>query len=174
MSQKLYEKLIRRFPDYPKEGISFIDWMPVVGNPEAMRELVKDIAELVKGMHFTKVAGLETRGYLIGVPLANYLGLGFVPVRKKGKLPGKCLQQEYVLEYGSDVIEIQEDAITEDDSVLIVDDLLATGGTMEAANKLVARKTNKIVDLCFIELVDLGGTNLLKYPYYSLVKMREV
>jgi len=173
MSKKLYEKLIRTFPDYPKKGINFIDWMPVVGNNEAMRELVKDMAEMVKDKHFTKVAGLETRGYLVGIPLADYLGVGFVPVRKKGKLPGKCLSQDYVLEYATDTIEIQEDAITADDAVLIVDDLLATGGTMDAANKLIARKCQNIVDLFFIELEDLGGAKVLRYPYYSLLKMKE-
>ena len=173
MSQKLYESLLRTFPDYPKKGINFIDWMPVVGNNAAMRELVKDMAEMVKDRQFTKVAGLETRGYLVGIPLADYLGVGFVPVRKKGKLPGKCLSQDYVLAYGTDTIEIQEDAIAADDVVLIVDDLLATGGTMEAANKLIARKCQNIVDLFFIELEDLEGAKALKYPHYSLLKMKE-
>ena len=101
------------------------------------------------------------------------VGLGFVPIRKKGKLPGPCMRQEYALEYGTDAIEIQEDAITSSDSVLVVDDLLATGGTMGAANKMIARKTNDIVDLFFIELEDLKGSKSLEYPYFSLIKMKE-
>ena len=171
--KKIYEKLIRIFPDYPKKGINFIDWMPVVGNREAMRELINDMAELVSERKFTKVAGLETRGHLVGIPLAEKLGLGFVPIRKKGKLPGPCLSQEYDLEYGTDVIEIQADAVCADDKVLIVDDLLATGGTVEAANKLIGRRTKDIVDLFFIELEDLGGIKHLQYPSFSLLKMKE-
>ena len=171
--QKIYEKLIRTFPDYPKKGINFIDWMPVLGSPEALQVLTEDLANLVKGRHFTKLAALETRGYLIGLPLAKLLGLGFVPIRKKGKLPGPCMRQEYALEYGTDAIEIQEDAITSSDSVLVVDDLLATGGTMGAANKMIARKTNDIVDLFFIELEDLKGSKSLEYPYFSLIKRKE-
>lgn len=171
--EKKYIELIRTVPDFPVKGINFFDWMPVMGCPDALSMLIDDMLELVKGGNFTKVAALESRGYLLGLPMAERLGIGFVPVRKQGKLPGKCLRQEYLLEYGSDAIEIQEDAIRNDDRVLIVDDLLATGGTMNAANELIARITPNITDAFFIELTDIGGGQKLKYPYCSLLKMEE-
>lgn len=169
----MYRKLIRLFPDYPQKGINFVDWMPVTGNPEAFSQLIDDMVALVKDVKIDKVAGLESRGFLLGVPMAERLGVGFVPVRKKGKLPGKCLAQEYELEYGKETIEIQEDALLPGEHVLIVDDLIATGGTMEAANELVSRITTNITDAFFIELTDVKGTEMLTRPCLSLLKMRE-
>ena len=163
---KKYIELIRTVPDFPVKGINFFDWMPVMGCPDALSLLIDDMLELVKGGNFTKVAALESRGYLLGLPMAERLGIGFVPVRKQGN-------QEYLREYGSDDKEIQEDVIRNDDRVLIVDDLLATGGTMNAANELIARITPNITDAFFIELTDIGGGQKLKYPYCSLLKMEE-
>lgn len=168
-----YGKLIRTFADFPIKGINFIDWMPVMYDAEALDALVEDMLALVKDQKFTKVAGLESRGFMVGIPIAKKLSVGFVPVRKKGKLPGPCIQQAYALEYGMDAIEIQEDAIKADDKVLVVDDLLATGGTMNAANKLIGKITKNITDIFFIELTDLDGKRFIDCPYYSLLKMTE-
>ena len=168
-----YESLIRRFPDFPKPGIVFIDWMPVLGDARAFDELIKDMMALVSDQQFTKVASLETRGYFLGLPIAHELGVPFVPVRKKGKLPGPCISQEYALEYGKAAIEIQQDAISRGDAVLVVDDLLATGGTMRAANQLIGRITHRVFDLFFIELDGLHGAELLDAPFRSLYHTRE-
>jgi len=119
------------------------------------------------------VASLETRGYFLGLPIAHELGVPFVPVRKKGKLPGPCISQEYELEYGKAAIEIQQDAISREDAVLVVDDLLATGGTMRAANQLIGRITHRVFDLFFIELDGLHGAELLDAPFRSLYHTRE-
>lgn len=171
--EPLYTKLVRKFPDFPRKGITFIDWMPVLQSQEALSLLIADLADLIKDYQFTKVAALEARGFFLGVPLAKRLGVGFVPVRKKGKLPGPCFSKEFVLEYDEAAIEIQQDAFLPDDSVLLVDDLLATGGTMAAANELIGQITPHIVDLFFIELDGLDGYRLLDKPYRSLVHMTE-
>jgi adenine phosphoribosyltransferase len=171
--EPLYKRLVRTFPNFPTPGITFIDWMPVLENAEARRQLTDALLDLVKGYEFTKVAGLESRGFLLGMPIAERLGLGFVPIRKQGKLPGPCISETYELEYGTAAIEIQKDAIRKGDKILIADDLLATGGTMAAANRLISRYTTDIVDLFFIELEDLGGSKKLEYPYFSLYTTHE-
>ena len=159
-----YKRLIRTFPDFPKPGIEFIDWMPVLKDPASFNDLIDDLVALIPndGKTFTKIAGLESRGFLLGVPIAQRLGAGFVPIRKKGKLPGTCLARSYALEYGTASIEI-------DDRVLIVDDLLATGGTMRAANKMIENITGEIENLFFLELDDLQGGKLIEHPYRSLM-----
>lgn len=166
-----YKRLIRTFPDFPKPGIEFIDWMPVLKDPASFNDLIDDLVALIPndGKTFTKIAGLESRGFLLGVPIAQRLGAGFVPIRKKGKLPGTCLARSYALEYGTASIEIQADAIGKDDRVLIVDDLLATGGTMRAANKMIENITGEIENLFFLELDDLQGGKLIEHPYRSLI-----
>lgn len=165
-----YTQLIRSIPDFPKPGILFIDWLPIMNNSRAYQRLIADLARLVKDFKFTKVAALESRGFLLGVALATYFGVGFVPIRKKGKLPGVVISQDYSLEYGFDTIEIQDGMIHQEDSVLIVDDLLATGGTIKAANNLVSRFTQNIQDLFFIELKELRGGFQVDCPYKSLLK----
>lgn len=169
----LYKRLVRTFPDFPTPGITFIDWMPVLENAQARRQLTDALLDLVKNYTFTKVAGLESRGFLIGLPIAERLGIGFVPIRKKGKLPGPCIAEKYELEYGTAAIEIQKDAIQPGDKVLIADDLLTTGGTMAAANRLIGSITTDIVNLFFIELEGLNGSEKLEYPYFSLYTTHE-
>ena len=166
-----YESLIRICPDFPKPGIQFVDWMPVLNNADAFRHMLSDTLDLLKGEKFTKLAGLESRGLLLGVPMAVELGIPFVPIRKKGKLPGKVVKETYHLEYGLDSMEIQDGMITPDDKVLIVDDLLATGGTIGAANSLVSRFTSNYKDLFLIELMELGGRSKLECPFFTLLKM---
>ena len=169
----MYKDLIRLFPDYPQKGINFVDWMPVMGNPEAYNRLIDDMVDLVKDLKIDKIAGLESRGYFLGVPIAQRLKVGVVPIRKRGKLPGECLSQDYILEYAKAAIEIQADAVKPGEHILVVDDLLATGGTMEAANKLLSNITTNINDVFFIELTDLNGKETLSRPSRSLLKMKE-
>lgn len=172
VQEKMYEKLIRIVPDFPKPGIQFVDWMPVCANHAAFKQMLYDMIDMVKDYHFTKVAGLESRGLMLGIPMSILMGLDFVPVRKIGKLPGKVDTVYYELEYGKEAVQIQEGTISSDDSVLIVDDLLATGGTINASNTLISKFTDKFVDLTLIELVDLKGRERIKadVPVLSMIK----
>lgn len=165
-----WKDLIRVIPDFPKVGIQFVDWLPVMNDHKAFAQMIDDMAELAKDFKFNKIAGLESRGFLVGLPLAMKFGVDFIPIRKKGKLPGEVMSQSYELEYGTDSIEIQKDRISSEDSVLIVDDLIATSGTIIAADKLVSKFTDKIQNLFLIELSDLNGTSKLTCPYKSLLK----
>ena len=164
-----YESLIRTFDNFPKEGIKFIDWLPVLSNPFCFNRLIIDLVKLVKDSSFTKIAGLEARGFLLAQPIANVLGVPFVPIRKKGKLPGKCYSISYSLEYGEASIEIQDGTISATDNVLVVDDLLATGGTVSAANELISMHTRAIQNLFLIELDSLEGWKKLKFGHKSLL-----
>ena len=155
--------LIRSIPDYPKPGIIFRDVTTLLGHAEGFQEAIASLARPYKDQGVQAVAGIEARGFILGGAVADRLGCGFVPIRKKGKLPWKTIGQEYTLEYGVDVIEIHEDAIAKGERILIVDDLIATGGTAEAAVKLLERSGGKIVGATFIiDLPDLGGMKLLK------------
>jgi adenine phosphoribosyltransferase len=156
--------LIREVPDYPKPGIPFKDITPLLADPLAFGAMVHYLAFDEKvTKRATKVVGLEARGFIFGAALAQSLGIGFIPIRKKGKLPYKRKTLSYDLEYGSDTIEIHEDALSKDDYVLIVDDLLATGGTAEAAIKLVKSLGCHIEGVNFaIELSYLGGRKRLE------------
>jgi len=152
------KKYIRTLPNYPKEGVMFRDittlWQDAAGLRTAIDQLVWPYA----GVRIDKVAGIEARGFVLGGALAHQLSVGFVPVRKKGKLPAKTISQEYELEYGTDTVEIHTDAIKEGENILIVDDLIATGGTAEAAIKLIRRSGGTVVGACFvIDLPDIGG-----------------
>ncbi len=153
--------LIRTVPDFPKPGIPFKDITPLLADPVGFKHLQGFLRHLATPFYdhgITKVVGLESRGFILGAPLARDLGAGFVPIRKKGKLPFRTRAQSYDLEYGSDTIEIHDDALTADDKVIIVDDLLATGGTLEAAVKLVQTFGCKIERaLVAIELTYLDG-----------------
>jgi adenine phosphoribosyltransferase len=156
------KSLIRSIPDYPKPGIVFRDVTTLLGDARGFQQAVISMAEPFKNAGVQAVAGIEARGFILGGAVADRLGCGFVPIRKKGKLPWKTIGQEYTLEYGVDVIEIHEDAIAQGQRVLIVDDLIATGGTAEAAAKLVTRSGGEIVGATFvIDLPDLGGMQLL-------------
>lgn len=150
--------LVRTIPDYPKKGILFRDITTLLGDPEGFRECVRRLAEPYVDKGIEAVAGIEARGFILGGAVADRLGCAFVPIRKKGKLPGKAIGQDYELEYGVDVIEIHEDAVRRGARVLLVDDLIATGGTAEAAAKLLARVGAKLVGAAFvIDLPALGG-----------------
>lgn len=154
---------IRTIPDYPKPGIMFRDVTTLLKDPVGLRITVNELVNRYSGMKIDKVAGIEARGFILGAPLAYMLGVGFVPIRKKGKLPAETVSQEYALEYGTDVIEIHKDAITEGDRVLLVDDLIATGGTAEAAIALIQVLSGDIVECSFVvDLPELGGRQRLE------------
>jgi adenine phosphoribosyltransferase len=168
----LLEKSIRSIPDFPKPGILFRDVTTLIQNKAAFKKSVELLAKKYKGKKFDKVVGIEARGFIFGAAVAHKIGAGFVPVRKKGKLPFKTISQTYALEYGTDTLEIHQDAIKPGEKVLIIDDLLATGGTVSAVIKLIEQLKGKVAGIGFvIELVDLNGKDKFKeYPVYSLVK----
>ncbi len=150
-------------PDFPKEGIMFRDITPLLQNGDAFKEAIRQLAEYAKEKGATAIVGPEARGFMFGCPVANELNLGFVPARKPGKLPREVLTIDYSLEYGVNSLCIHKDALKKGDKVLVVDDLLATGGTALAACKLVEMAGAEVVGLAFIiELVDLKGRELLK------------
>lgn len=156
--RKSVKDYIRAIPDFPKPGIIFRDVTTLFNDPHGFRMAVDLLLHPYIGLHIDRVAGLEARGFILGGAVAHQLSLGFVPVRKKGKLPGKTLEEAYQLEYGEAVMEVHEDAIAPGENILIVDDLLATGGTAEAAIKLIHRLGGNVVGCAFvIDLPDLGG-----------------
>ena len=150
--------LVRTIPDYPKPGIMFRDITTLLGHANGFRACVEQLAAPFVNRRVQTVAGIEARGFILGGAVADRLRCGFVPIRKKGKLPSKAIGQDYELEYGIDVIEVHEDAISPNEPVLLIDDLIATGGTAEAAVKLLRRLNADVVGAAFvIELPDLGG-----------------
>ncbi|CAN5143863.1 adenine phosphoribosyltransferase [soil metagenome] len=152
------KSLIRTIPDYPKPGILFRDITTLIAHPAGLRAAIDGLVWPFLDSGIQHVAGIEARGFILGGAVAHELGRGFVPIRKKGKLPGKTIGQDYSLEYGVDTIEIHADAIHKGDRVLLVDDLIATGGTAEAAIDLIRRSGGEIVAAAFvIDLPDLGG-----------------
>ena len=154
---------IRTIPDYPKPGIMFRDVTTLLKDPVGLRITVNELVNRYSGLRIDKVVGVEARGFILGAPLAYMLGVGFVPIRKQGKLPAETVSQEYALEYGTDVVEIHKDAIAEGDRVLLVDDLIATGGTAAAAISLIQRLGGNIVECSFVvDLPQLGGRQLLE------------
>ena len=161
MDTDLTEELagaIRAIHDYPKPGIVFRDITSLLQNPRAFRRAVDALVHPYIGIGLTSIAGIEARGFILGGAIAHQLTAGFVPVRKKGKLPGETVQIAYSLEYGIDEMEMHRDSITPGDKVLLVDDLIATGGTAEAAVKLLKELGADVVAACFvIDLPDLGG-----------------
>ncbi len=166
------EKLIRDVSDFPVKGILFKDITTLLKNAEGFSETLNLFFDLAKDKGITKVAGIESRGFIFGGALAAKLGAGFVPVRKKGKLPAETISETYALEYGTDTIEVHKDAFTKDDKVLLHDDLLATGGTMQAACKLIEKTGAEIVQISFlIDLTFLNGKDKLKgYDVRSLIE----
>ena len=163
---------IRDVPDFPKKGIIFKDITTLLKNLEALKETSSLLYDLAKDKGITKVAGIESRGFIFGGLLAEKLNAGFVPIRKPNKLPAEKISETYALEYGTDTIEIHKDAIIAGDKVLLHDDLLATGGTANAAVKLIEKLGGEVVQISFlIELVFLNGRELLKgYDIQSLIK----
>ncbi|CEN48018.1 adenine phosphoribosyltransferase [Capnocytophaga canimorsus] len=168
---QLKEK-IRDIYDFPKQGVVFKDITPILSDPQAVKTALGLFCEHLKGIKVDKVVGMESRGFFFGTLLAQHLNAGFVPVRKPGKLPFETIAQTYDLEYGQDQLEIHSDSIKKGENVLIHDDVLATGGTAEAAVKLVERLGGNIIQLNFlIELSFLQGVQKLKgYEVYSILK----
>jgi adenine phosphoribosyltransferase len=163
LAQLDLKSLVRTIPDYPKKGILFRDITTLIEHPEGFKESVERIANAHRGQGVTHVAGIEARGFIFGAGVAIAMGVGFIPIRKKGKLPGETIGQNYALEYGVDTIEIHADVLDEGDVVLLVDDLIATGGTAIAAVSLLRRTGATITHATFvIDLPDLGGADKLK------------
>lgn len=167
----LYDK-IRDIPDFPHEGIIFRDITPLLQDAAAFRQAVDDLIKKLKPYEFDAIVAPEARGFILGAPLAYRLGKGFVPARKPGKLPGETRRITYELEYGTDALEMHADAILPGQKVLVLDDLLATGGTILSTIKLVEEQGGEVVATAFlIELLDLNGRQLLdKYPVISLLQ----
>jgi len=165
------KKHIRTVPDFPKPGILFYDISTLLAHPDAWSVAMGRMAKTVSRHAPDVLAGIESRGFLVAAPLALKLGLEFVMVRKRGKLPGATVPFEYALEYGTDTIEIQADAVAAGQRVVVLDDLLATGGTMVAATELMRKKGANVVGAaCIIELSFLGGREKLDLPFTSLVR----
>jgi len=156
-------KLIRTIPHYPKEGIMFRDITTLLKDPEGFKTTINMLVAKYKDAPIDYVAGIEARGFILGSALAYALGLGFIPVRKKGKLPGKTITQSYDLEYGSDTIEIHDDALHQGANVLLIDDLIATGGTAIGAITLIEKVGGKVYETAFVvDLPELGGARKIQ------------
>lgn len=176
MSRINYEDLIISLPDYPEPGVIFKDITPMLADPQGFSAVIDEMAEHFIGKGITKVVGAEARGFLIGAPVAYRLGAGFVPARKPGKLPREVMAQKYELEYGTDEVQIHTDALSKFDKVIIVDDLVATGGTAIAQAKLVEQAGATLVGFGFaMELAFLQPRNVIAKDFtqevYSLIKI---
>ena len=166
------EKYIRDIPDFPKPGIVFKDISPLLADPKAFSYLLEVFAQKYKDCNVTKVCGIEARGFIFGAALAQKMGVGFVPIRKAGKLPYKTFKREYALEYGTDCIEVHQDAVKKGEKVLLIDDLVATGGTALAAVELLEEIGADLVAVAFvIELTFLKAADKFdSKKYFSLLK----
>lgn len=169
---KKIEEYVMSIPDFPQPGIIFRDVTSVIGDPDGLKLAIDSLDELLEGVDYDVIAGTESRGFIFGAPLAYKNGAGFVLVRKKGKLPRETIEASYDLEYGSAVIEMHKDAIKPGQKVVLVDDLIATGGTMAAAAELVEKLGGEVVKMIFlIELTDLKGREKLKkYDVASVIQ----
>lgn len=164
------KEYIRSIPDFPKPGILFYDISTLLSNPDAWQVALEQLARIVSKHQPDLLAGIEARGFLVAAPLAARLGIGFTMVRKKDKLPGNTITHTYDLEYGTDTVEIQEDAAHPGQRVVILDDLLATGGTMDASIELFGKVGAEVVGAaCIIELKFLGGRDRLEMPFDALI-----
>ncbi|MEO0399786.1 MAG: adenine phosphoribosyltransferase [Pseudomonadota bacterium] len=166
------KSVIRTIPDYPKPGIMFRDVTTLLLHPRGFRRAIDELVQPLAGAKIDKVAGIEARGFILGGAIAHQLSIGFVPVRKKGKLPHTTIEESYELEYGSDAVEIHADAISAGERILLVDDLIATGGTAAAAIKLIER-CGGVVDLCafVVDLPDLGGADKLRAAGHKVTSL---
>lgn len=172
MSLQDIKNSIRNVPNFPKVGIQFKDITTALKQANVLNEIIEQFAAHYQNEKIDYIAGIESRGFILGVPLAYRLKCGFIPIRKKGKLPAPTLKQEYTLEYGTDEIEIHQDAFQKGDKVLIVDDLLATGGTARAASQLIKQAQADLIGSAFlIELKDLNGSKKVEpfAPVFSLI-----
>ena len=172
MNSQFLKSIIRDIPDYPKKGIIFKDITPLLSNSQAFKMTVNEMIIPFRNKKVDVVLGIESRGFIFGTPIAYLLDASFVPVRKKGKLPYKVISESYALEYGTDTLEIHEDAIRKGQNVLVVDDLLATGGTVSAVMKMIERLKGNILGASFvIELEFLKGREKLNgYTCSSLIR----
>jgi adenine phosphoribosyltransferase len=168
----LAKRLIRDIHDFPKAGIVFKDITPVLQDAAAFREVIDRMLAYAREQRVDAVVGIESRGFIFGAPIAYVLGVGYVPVRKLGKLPGETVREEYALEYGTNTVEVHKDAIRPGQRVLIADDLLATGGTSAAAARLIEKLGGEVGGLVFlVELAFLNGREELEgYPIHSLIE----
>lgn len=166
------EDLIRDIPDFPEEGVVFKDITPVLADPTAFNTLIDKMSDPFMDKGITKVAGIEARGFTLATPVADRIGAGFIPLRKPGKLPYETVKEEYELEYGMDALEVHIDAVLENEKVLLVDDVIATGGTAKAAIQLLRHVGADVVGLSvFIELVFLGGIEKIdNVPLHALLR----
>lgn len=166
------EDLIRDIPDFPEKGVVFKDITPVLADPTAFGSLIDQMSEPFADAGITKVAGIEARGFTLATPVADRIGAGFIPLRKPGKLPYETVKEEYELEYGMDALEVHTDAVFEGEKVLLVDDVIATGGTAKAAIQLLRHVGAEVVGLSvFIELVFLGGVQKIdNVPLHALLR----
>jgi adenine phosphoribosyltransferase len=165
---------IRTVPHYPKQGVMFRDITTLLKDPKGFKLTINDLTSRYQDQPIDIVAGIEARGFILGAALAFQLGLGFIPLRKRGKLPAQTIGQDYSLEYGTDRIEIHVDALLPGQKVLLVDDLLATGGTARAACKLIQLAGGEVKECCFvIDLPDLGGKTLLEQSGYKVFSLCE-
>jgi len=168
------KSLIRTVPHYPKQGVMFRDITTLLKDPVGFRITVSELVKRYSGKKIDKVAGIESRGFIIGGAMAFQLGVGFVPIRKKGKLPSETIGHDYELEYGTDRVEVHVDAINGGESVLLVDDLVATGGTAGAAAALIEASGGQVVECCFvIDLPELGGRKRLEAKGYTVFALCE-
>jgi len=160
---KTVQDYIRTIPDFPHEGIMFRDVTTLFSDPRGFRIAIDQLLHPYAGQPIDKVVGLEARGFILGGAIAHQLSVGFIPIRKKGKLPGKTIEQNYTLEYGTATMEVHDDALQPGEKVLLVDDLLATGGTAEAGIKLIERMGAEVIGCAFVsDLPDLGGRTKLE------------
>ena len=172
MDLELVKEKIRKVPNFPKEGIVFLDITTGIKDPETLNTMIDFLYETYKDQKIDYVAGIESRGFIFGAPLACKLGAGFIPVRKPNKLPAETVSESYDLEYGSDSIEIHKDAVEEGKKVLIIDDLLATGGTAKAACNLFKKVGADVASVAFIiELCNLGGREKIEATGVEVVSM---
>lgn len=167
-----YSKYISVTPNFPKEGISFKDISPLLGDPEAFKSCIDDMAKIAEKYHPDVIVGPEARGFIFGSALAYKMGIGFVMARKKGKLPGKTYEVEYNLEYGTEKLQLREGMIEKGAKVLLVDDLLATGGSLKALEDLVKVSGGvPVASICLIVLKEIEGWKNLDIPFESLVEL---
>ena len=167
---------IRTIPDYPKKGIMFRDITTLIKDPVGFRLVIDSLTQrYIKGdLKFDSIVGIESRGFILGGALSYTLGRGFIPIRKKGKLPGKTIKEEYELEYGTDIIEIHDDALKSGERVLLIDDLIATGGTALASASLIEKLGAEVAEMAFIvDLPDVGGSKRLKEKGYKMFALTE-
>jgi len=167
-----YNKIIRDIPDWPKKGIVFKDLTTVWKDKTAFKQSIDELYSRYKDKKIDKVVGAESRGFIYGSVIAYLLGAGFVPVRKPGKLPWKTIEESYELEYGTDRLVMHQDAIEKGERVLLIDDLIATGGTAEAIVKMIRKVGGEVIEAAFfMELTFLNGKNKLDVPVFSIVKV---